>query len=150
MGSAVATIAMYVGNILSAFYTPALIVGAGTATPAVFIAINLLALLFTYLLIPETSGRSLEWLDYYYSRKPPVLVIKDAKATKRRWRQEMEVMGTDGLQPSATWDTIGSAGEGKDGFVKAEMMSLKSSKCSRKSSDDGTAPIHQDDMYIVR
>lgn len=141
VGSAVATIVMYVGNILSAFYTPALVVGAGTATGSVFLAINFLALLFTYLLIPETAGRSLEWLDYYYSRKPPLLVIKDPKATKRRWQEEMEVMEVASMQAPAGSGSQRLTEGSKDGFVTAEMMSLHSSRSSRKDSENEIASV---------
>ena len=150
VGSAVATTAMYVGTFGSAFYTPYLINNVGTATGAVFLSVNFVGLVYTYLLIPETSGRSLEWLDYYYSRKPPILVIRDAKATKRHWREEMEVMQVDALQPAASWDTTESAEEAKEGFVTTEMMSLHSSRESPKLSDEGIAPISRHDISVVR
>lgn len=83
VGTAIATIVDYAVVFAMGFAMPSLEPHKGWA--AVFIAINALAWLATYLLFPETTGRRLEWIDRYFEQTPSAIVITDRAATKVRW-----------------------------------------------------------------
>ena len=84
-GSAIATILEMAVGLSMSVTTSYLITYPGW--PAVYLAVSALAGVTVYLLCPETTGRSLEWLDRYFEHDPPLLVIrnKDKASRKVKW-----------------------------------------------------------------
>ena len=95
-GSALATIVLYLSNYAIAMSYFRLILRHGWV--ALFLAINVVAVVCIYLLCPETTGRSLECLDRYFSEDPPLLAVKDQSAIKRKWTEDNEAAALVELQ----------------------------------------------------
>ena len=87
-GTALAVIVQYVIAFGMEFAHPPLQEHKGW--PAVFLAVNALAAWTTYLLYPETTGRSLEWLDHYLEHARYTIVTKHKASTKVQWTYEDE------------------------------------------------------------
>lgn len=96
-GSAIATIIEYLSSYGMVMSTPPLLLFT-TGWAGLPIAINLVAVITIFLLLPETTRRSLDWLDRYFSNSPPVLVIRDRTATKVKWTSEDEVAAQSDVQ----------------------------------------------------
>ena len=87
--SAIATIVEALVAIAMTVATDELLVRKGW--PAVFMVVYAVAALTVYLLYPETTGRRLEWLDWWFERNPPLLVNRNKTATKLKWSRGDEI-----------------------------------------------------------
>lgn len=85
VGSAVATAAIYVASIAVTEFSSYLVFYLDGLSATPFIGINFLVLLLAYLFLPETGGRTLEWLEYFNGQKPRIVAARDSRASKRRW-----------------------------------------------------------------
>ena len=71
--------------------------GVHPGWPAVFVVVNLLGAGTTYLLYPETTGRSLEWLDQGFERSQLSIGSRNKMSTKVNWTVEDEDVALQSL-----------------------------------------------------
>lgn len=99
-GSALATTVTWIGALTCNYSFPLFIVSV-RGYVGVFVGVNILVIVSIYLLCPETGSRSLEWLDWHFSDRPPIVVCRHHYLTRVRWtRMDEEMLHTEPLDSS--------------------------------------------------
>lgn len=96
----VSTMANWAFNFLVVLITPIAFDSIGSWTYTIFAATNLCILVTTYLIFPETAGRSLEEMDAIFARSNPLNpydVVKIERETPRRYDKAGRPIAIDAI-----------------------------------------------------
>ena len=119
-GSAIATNVEALVAIAMTVATDELIVRKGWQ--AVFMVVYAVVALTVYLLFPETTGRRLEWLDWWFERNPSLLFNRNKTATKLKWSRGDEINLAENQQSSVVRATQKAPVQRKIQTPKAESI----------------------------
>ncbi|OAA64572.1 General substrate transporter [Niveomyces insectorum RCEF 264] len=121
-GAALATMTNWITNFVIVEITPIGIQNLGWQFWIIWVVFNAVFLPVIYFLYPETSNRSLEDMDYYYRKDPPLLVTSGSEAVSSSEaisvKRPQEYVERENLEVART-----VADEKSNGMPEVEHMS---------------------------
>lgn len=96
-GTALSTVSNWFNNFIIGLITPPLVQNTHFGAYVFFAVFCLLSLLWTYLFVPETSGRSLEQMDYVFGDVSSEEEIRRRNRIERDIRSEAQTKGGEDL-----------------------------------------------------